>query len=126
MPSLMHRPYPYLALSLAVTACGEDGRPDDSASATVASMATSLGTEPTTSDTGDSQTGTPTTTQNGGMSATMTGTDSTPDTGTRHRPERDRDRHRRDPGHQRNRHDRCRVRARPEVRRRVLRRRRAV
>jgi hypothetical protein len=82
MPSLMHRPYPYLALSLAVTACGEDGRPDDSASATVASMATSLGTEPTTSDTGDSQTGTPTTTQNSGMSATMTGTDSTPDTGT--------------------------------------------
>jgi hypothetical protein len=45
-------------------------------------MATSLGTEPTTSDTGDSQTGTPTTTQNSGMSATMTGTDSTPDTGT--------------------------------------------
>jgi len=82
MPSLMHRPYPYLALSLAVSACTEDGRPDDSAGATMASASTSLGTTPTTGDTGDTATGAPTTTQTGGMSATMSSTDTTPATGT--------------------------------------------
>ncbi len=76
MPSLMHRPYPYLALSLAVAACTDDLRPEESASGTVASMSTSLGTEPTIGSTGGTQTGEPTTTE-GGMSATIGGTGTT-------------------------------------------------
>jgi len=78
MPSLVHRPYPYLALSLAIAACGDDGRPADSAGATMSSASTSLGTDPSggATDTSD----TPTTSQGSGMSASMTGTDSTPGT----------------------------------------------
>src|SRR5699024_10185503 len=80
MPSLSHRPYPYLALSLAVTACTDDLRPEDSVGDTVASMSTSLG-GPTVGSTGGTQTGEPTTTE-GGMSATMGGTGSTAGTVT--------------------------------------------
>jgi hypothetical protein len=78
MPSLLHRTYPYFALSLAVTACGDDGTRGESESATMASASTSLGTTPGTGDTSSATQGTtPTSTDTGGsMSATMGGTDS--------------------------------------------------
>ncbi len=81
MPSSMPRPLPYFALSLALTACGDDARPDDTGAATGSTVSATIATEPGTSDSSSGsggQTGTPTTTESGGgMSATMGGTSST-------------------------------------------------
>ena len=78
--TLSHR-YPYLALSLTVVACGDDGGRGESAGATQGSTATSIGSDPSTGPTDPTQASdTSGTTQGGGNSNSMSATEPPPTT----------------------------------------------